>query len=160
MSETAASLVVRIQSERDKTLAVFTALKEPEWTQLLYTSSSATWTFRDLLAHIVSAEGEFLRLFRDVQAGGSGTPVDFLADEFNAAEQERFRNFSPQQLLTEFQKRRTAMMDWVASLTPADLEKTGTHPVLGVLSLGDLIKSLTLHEHLHVRDLRRLQGVA
>jgi hypothetical protein len=159
MIETTASLLARLQSERDKTLAVFSALKEAEWTQVLYTGSS-TWTFRDLLAHITSAEGEFLRLFRDVQAGGSGTPVDFLADEFNAAEQERFRKFSSQQLLTEFQKRRTAMMDWVASLTPADLEKTGKHPVLGELSLGDLVKSLTLHEHLHVRDLRRLQGVA
>jgi hypothetical protein len=159
MTETVDTLLARLQSERDKTLAVFSTLTNAEWTQVIYTGNS-TWIFRDLLAHIVSAEGEFLRLFRDVQAGGSGTPVDFLADEFNAAEQERYRNFSPQQLLTEFQNRRAAMINWVTSLTPAELEKTGKHPVLGELSLADLIKSLTLHEHLHIRDLRRLQGVA
>ena len=159
MTETVETLLARLQSEREKTLAIFSSLKPVEWTQVLY-AGAVPWTYRDMLAHIVSAEGEFLRLFRSVQAGGSGAPVDFLADEFNASEQERYRDFTPQQLLAEFQKRRTAMLDWVASLTPADLEKTGLHPVLGELALVDLVRSLTLHEHLHVRDLRRLQGVA
>ncbi len=147
-------LLARLQSERDKTVAFFSALIAEQWTSPVYGGPPA-WTAREILAHIVSAEGEFLRLFRNVQAGGAGAPLGFFADEFNAAEPERFRGQSPQHLLSEFLRRRAEMMDWVGSLSTADLEKTGRHPVLGDIALGEMIKAETLHAHLHFRDIRR-----
>lgn len=159
MSEDTTTLLNRLKDERDKTVAFFSALTADQWTVPVYSGPPA-WTAREILAHIVSAEGEFLRLFRDVQAGGVGTPLGFFADEFNAAEQERFRGHSPQDLLAEFLRRRAAMMDWVGTLSEADLGKTGRHPVLGEIPLWEMIKALTLHAHLHFRDIRRFFGIA
>jgi hypothetical protein len=159
MTETVDSLLARMQSEREKTVGFFSALSAGQWASPIY-GEPAVWTAREILAHIVSAEGEFLRLFRDVHSGGAGAPLGFFADEFNAAEQERFRGWSPQELLSEFLRRRAEMMDWVGSLSAADLEKTGRHPVLGDITLGEMIKAETLHAHLHFRDIRRFLGVA
>jgi hypothetical protein len=159
MSEDTATLIDRLQAERDKTVAFFSALTADQWTSPVY-SGESPWTPRNILTHTVSAEGEFLRLFRDVQTGGAGAPLGFFADEFNAAEQERFRGQSPQELLDEFLRRRAEMMDWVRGLSTADLEKTGRHPVLGDIPLWEMIKALTLHAHLHARDIRRFFEVA
>jgi uncharacterized damage-inducible protein DinB len=159
MTDTVEMLLARLQSERDKTADFFSALTAEQWNSPVYGGPPA-WTAREILAHIVSAEGEFLRLFRDVQIGGAGAPLGFFADEFNAAEQDRFRGQSSQELLSEFLHRRAEMMNWVGSLSAADLEKTGRHPVLGDIPLWEMIKALTLHAHLHFRDIRRSFDVA
>ena len=154
MTETPTSLIERLIAERDKTIAFFSALTANQWRQPVYTADP-TWTPRNILAHTVSAEGEFLRLFRSVQAGGVGAPLGFFADEFNASEQERLGNLSQQELLSEFLHLRAEMIAWVGTLSDTDLEKTGRHPVLGDIPLWEMIKALTLHAHLHARDVRR-----
>ena len=159
MTETIASLIERLNTERDKTVAFFSALTADQWRQPVYTGDAA-WTPRNILAHTVSAEGEFLRLFRSVQAGGVGAPLGFFADEFNASEQERLGNLSQQELLSEFLRLRAEMIAWVGALSDVDLEKTGRHPVLGDIPMWEMIKALTLHAHLHARDIRRFFEVA
>jgi hypothetical protein len=159
MTETIASLIERLNIEREKTVAFFSALTANQWNQTIYTGDSP-WTPRNILAHTISAEGEFLRLFRDVQAGGAGAPLGFFADEFNAAEQERLGSLSQQELLSEFLRHRAEMIEWVRGLSTDDLEKTGRHPVLGDIPLWEMIKALTLHAHLHARDIRRFFEVA
>jgi len=159
MIETIASLIERLNAERDKTMAFFSTLTVEQWRQPVYTGDPS-WTPRNILAHTVSAEGEFLRLFRDVQTGGSGAPLGFFADEFNAAEQEALGDLTQQELLSEFLRLRAEMTAWVRTLSNTDLEKTGRHPVLGDIPLWEMIKALTLHAHLHARDIRRFFGVA
>ena len=154
MMESVESLVNRLQSEKERTLTLFQALTESQWTRVIYTGPPA-WTPRNFLAHFVSAEEQFLKLFKDIQVGGNGTPLGFFADEFNAEEQERFRDLSHGELLDLFSSNREEMIRWVKTLTAADLDKVGKHPVLGDLPLWEMIKALTLHSHLHERDLSR-----
>lgn len=159
MTETIVTLLDRLNLEHDKTLAFFSALKNGQWDQSIYTEK-VNWTPRNILAHIVSAEGQFMQLFRNIQSGGSGTPEGFIMDEFNAAEQDRLHGRSAQELMAEFKRLRADMIRWVGELTPEDLEKQGNHPVLGVISLDQMILSMTLHAHLHTRDIRRFFGGA
>jgi hypothetical protein len=154
MSEDTGTLLARLNSESDKTIMYFNALNDNQSLKIIY-SGTAAWTPRNILAHIVSAESEFLRLFQNVQTGGAGAPLGFFADEFNAAEQERLRGYSMQELMDEFLRLRKNMIDWVANLPSEDLLKTGRHPVLGEIPLWEMIKALTLHAHLHTRDIRR-----
>jgi len=53
----------------------------------------------DVFAHFVSARASLLKLAQHIAAGGAGLPEDFDYDTFNAQEQTRLRDQSPQELL-------------------------------------------------------------
>lgn len=154
MTETPTFLAERLRAEGEKTTAFFAALSPEQWQTMIYTEDSQ-WSVRSVLAHFVSAEQSFLRLFPRIQAGGPGLADDFDIDRYNASQQEKTQDLAPQHLLTLFGAARAEMADWVAGLTPADLEKTGRHPFLGQTSLGEMIKMLYRHNQIHQRDIRK-----
>ena len=47
------------------------------------------------------------------------------------------------------------MIVFVSELHEPDLQRTGRHPSLGVMALGDMIKIVYRHNHMHERDLRQ-----
>lgn len=159
MSDDLQTLLNRLDKECEKTKELFSSLTPGQRGQTIY-RTSPEWTSRNILAHLVSAEREFLRLFQDICAGGGGAPEDFSPDEFNAREQVRMANISFQDLLVEFLKLRGETVNWVTGLSAEDLLKQGNHPVLGTICLADMISSLTLHAHLHCRDIRRVLEIA
>lgn len=155
MSATIDELIHRLNIERDKLNAYFLSLSPEMWFLVAY-SENNPWMIRDVLAHFVSAEHEFLKLFIHVVAGGRGTPEDFSIDSFNAQEVSSMKAESPESLLSEFLAARNRMIAWVASLDPSDLEKKGQHPFLGEITVGEMVKMVTLHNHLHYRDLKKI----
>ncbi len=157
MTDTPAFLSERLMTEGEKTLAFFQALTPHEWESVVYTEG-AEWTIRAMLAHLVTAERGFIKLFREINEGGPGARDDFDIDRFNASQQEKTKALAPQELMEQFRDGRASMSDWVATLTPADLEKTGRHPFLGHTSLSEMIKMVYRHNQLHQRDLRRMRN--
>lgn len=155
MPETVEFLVERLKGEGEKTVDFFAALKDGQWQSAVYTEGK-TWSIRNVLAHFVTSEQAFLRLFANVQKGGTGAPENFDLDRYNASQQEKTRAQSPQELLTQFRASRAAMIELVSSMSTADLEKTGRHPFLGLTSLAEMIKMVYRHNQIHTRDLRHL----
>lgn len=155
MPDTPAFLAERLQTEGEKTLQLFQALTPQQWDAIVY-SEGSPWTMRSVLAHFVTAEKGFLKLLPAIAAGGPGASEDFDIDRYNASQQEKSKDLTPQALLDQFRQVRAAMSAWVAALTPADLEKTGRHPFLGQTTLAEMIKMIYRHTQLHQRDLRRL----
>jgi uncharacterized protein (TIGR03083 family) len=155
MPETVEFLVERLKSEGEKTADFFSALKDDQWQAVVYTEGE-TWSIRNVLAHFVTSEQAFLRLFANVQKGGMGAPENFDLDSYNAAQQEKTRAQSPQELLTQFRANRAAMVELVSSMSMDDLGKTGRHPFLGLTSLAEMIKMVYRHNQIHARDLRHL----
>ncbi len=155
MPESPAFLAERLKSEGEKTVAFFATLSDAQWNGTVYTEGGE-WTVRSVLAHFVTAEKGFLRIFPEICAGGAGAAEDFDIDRYNASQQAKTRDLSPAELLDQFRTVRAEMADWVASLSDADLQKQGRHPFLGLTSLGEMIKMVYRHNQIHYRDLRKL----
>ena len=155
MPETPAFLAERLKTEGDKTAAFFAALTADQWKSKVYTEGE-TWTIRNVLAHYVTAEKGFIKIFASIRAGGPGASEDFDIDRYNASQQKKTREYTPAELLEQFIAVRAEMTAWVAALTEADLEKQGRHPYLGQTTLAEMIKMVYRHNQIHHRDLRKI----
>jgi hypothetical protein len=153
MNESAA-LSHKLASEGQKLSRFLENLTAGGWSAVVY-AGGATWTVRSILAHLVSAEWEFLRLFDDVRRGGIGSPEDFSVDQYNADQQESSKDLVPAELLSEFSAVRAQMAAFVGSLSSAELDKRGRHPHLGFATLREMVKLVYIHNQAHYRDVRR-----
>ena len=155
MTESPAFLADRLKSEGDKTIAFFNSLKDENWEITVYTEGSE-WTIRNVLAHFVSAEQGFIRLFKEILADGKGAADDFDIDRYNAKQQELIKDTSRQELMKIFQAGRFEMISLVGRLSIEDLQREGRHPFLGLTTLAEMIKMVYRHNQIHHRDLRKL----
>ena len=146
-------LAKRLRSDGEKMTAFFAELSDTEWQKTIYTEGE-TWTIRNVLAHFVTAEQGFLRLFAEILDGSEGVPSDFDIDRYNARQQEKVQELSPQELLVRYQDVRAKMAAWVESLSADDLAKQGRHPFLGETTLEDMIMLVYRHNQIHYRDMR------
>ena len=152
---TPAKLAARLQSEGEKVTAYFGALGDEDWSTEVYTEGD-TWSIRNVLAHFVTSERGLLRLFKNICEGGPGASEDFSIDYYNARQQEKTRDLTPQELLAQFADVRADTVGWVAGLSDDDLSKEGRHPFLGQVQLIEMLKMLYIHNQIHFRDFRKL----
>jgi uncharacterized protein (TIGR03083 family) len=157
MAESISFLAERLRTEGAKVTQFFGALTDDQWASQVYTEGT-TWTVRNVLAHLVTAERAFVKLFEQIRQGGPGASADFTIDRYNAAQQEKTQSLTPAELLDQFGAVRAEMSQWVAGLHAADLERIGRHPFLGETTLLEMIKMIYLHNHLHIRDVRKVVG--
>jgi len=149
-----ALILKRLQEEGLKTAAYFRTLSEGDLAQVVYTSGPQ-WRARDILAHFVSAEQTLLMYGRQMLAGGSGAPDDFVIDEFNAIQVAGLRGAAPGALVTQFEIARAATADMVAGMSDADFDRIGRHPWFGRAPMEQMLKLVYRHNMLHERDVRR-----
>ncbi|MBI2759387.1 MAG: DinB family protein [Chloroflexi bacterium] len=154
MPETPAMLADKLKSEGEKYSAFFGGLTDEQWRLEVYTEG-AVWTIRNILAHLVTAERAFVKLFENIRQGGAGAAEDFSIDRYNASQQEKTKELSAPDMLEQYKTVRTQMIAWVSALTEADLQKTGRHPFLGVTTLREMVKMVYLHNQIHYRDLKK-----
>ncbi len=148
------SLSEKLLSEGERALTFFAALKPEQWDALVYTEGSQ-WTVRSVLAHFVTAERGFLKIFADVLAGGPGASDDFDINRYNASQQAKTATLTPAELMEGFRLTRAEMAAFAAGLSETDLQKQGRHPALGISTLGEMLKLVYLHNSMHFRDLKK-----
>ena len=63
-------------------------------------------------------------------------------------------------LLDEFEKLRKESLGWLRSLnlTETDLDKKGTHPELGEVTLKQLLSTWVVHDLTHIAQVTRVMG--
>ena len=154
MSEVAA-LAEKLKSEGEKSMTFFAGLTEEQWKIEVYTEG-AVWTIRNTLAHLMTAERAFVKLFENIRQSGSGVSEDFVIDRYNASQQRRTKDLGPEELLEQYKAVRAEMVDWVSGISDSDLEKTGRHPFLGITTLREMVKMVYIHNQIHYRDLRKV----
>ncbi len=148
-------LADKLKTEGDKLSGFFTGLTETQWKAEVYTEGSV-WTIRNILAHLVTAERAFVKLFEQIRQTGEGVSEDFSIDRYNARQQEKTKELTPHELLDQYKSIRADMIQWVSGISDSDLDKTGRHPFLGVTTLREMVKMVYIHNQLHYRDLRRV----
>jgi len=142
-------------AEGDKFTELFASLSDEQWQAEVY-SEGTTWTIRSVLAHFVTSERGLVKLFERIRTTGEGSPDDFSIDRYNAAQQQKTKDISPQELLEQYKEIRDDSIAWTLSLTDDELEIQGRHPFIGMTSIREMIKMLYLHNQLHYRDMKKV----
>jgi len=150
-----AKLAKRLEKEGAKVLDYFTALTDENWRTEVYTEGQV-WTIRHVLAHFVTSERGLLKLFKNIREGGPGVSDDFSIDYYNARQQEKTGDLTPQELLEQYAEVRADTVKWVSRLSDEDLTVEGRHPFLGQVQLVEMLKMLYLHNQIHFRDFRKV----
>jgi len=154
MSETS-ELAEKLKSEGEKFVELFSGLKGGQWQVEVYTEG-ATWTIRNVLSHFVTSERGLVKLFETIRQGGTGAADDFSIDRYNASQQEKTKELTPAELLSQYKEIRANSVAWVSGLKDEDLELQGRHPFLEVTTLREMIKMLYVHNQIHYRDLKKV----
>jgi uncharacterized protein (TIGR03083 family) len=154
MSNRQELILKRLIEEGRKTAAYFRLLRDADLAQVVYTTGPQ-WQARDILAHFVSAEQTLLMYGRQVLAGGSGAPEDFVIDEFNAIEVAGLRGQPAEALVAQFESARAETTAMVAGMADTDFDRIGRHPWFGKVPLEQMLKLVYRHNMLHERDVRR-----
>lgn len=157
MPESPAFLADRLRVEGDKTFNFFSGLSPDQWKLEVYTEDQV-WTIRSVLAHYLTAEKGFIKIFSNIRDGGPGASSDFDIDRYNASQQKKTGELEPIELLEQFRDVRSQMIELVSTFSDADLEKQGRHPFLGQTTLAEMIKMVYRHNQIHFRDLRKIIG--
>lgn len=117
-----------------------------------------TFSPYDVIGHLIHGEKTDwkVRATMILEYGESKTFV--LYDRF--AQFEHSKGKSLQQLLSEFEKIRVTNLKWLQSLnlTEEDLDKKGTHPGLGRVTLRQLLSTWVVHDLTHIAQVTRVMA--
>ncbi len=117
-----------------------------------------TFSPRDVVGHLLFGERtDWMARVQRILDDGEETPFDPFdrrGHEGNIAE------LSLKQVLNEFeQARKNNLADLTAlNLQPSDLQRRGTHPALGPVTLGQLLATWVVHDLGHIRQITRVMA--
>jgi hypothetical protein len=117
-----------------------------------------TFSPYDVIGHLVHGEKTDWRERGNVilEYGVSKSFIPF--DRF--AQYEASKGKTLQQLLGEFEILRKKNMEWFRSLklSESDLDKKGIHPVLGEVTLRQLLSTWVVHDLTHIAQITRVMA--
>jgi len=148
----------KLASARGKLLAAVDELDEAEWG---WQPGDGRWSARLTLAHVGSAHWSHLEVARRILARETLDLPDFELDRWNEARVAERAGWTTEQVLADLRAAQEATFAFTAGLDAPKLDARGTHPVLGEVSVGQVLRIIALHDSLHRRDvltLRREMG--
>jgi DinB family protein len=113
---------------------------------------------RDVVGHLIHGEDtDWIPRIRIVLAHGEAqpfTPFD------RRGHRPRIQGRSMAELLREFEGKRRANLETLRGLdlTPERLERRGTHPELGPVTLGQLVAAWAVHDLNHLAQIERVMA--
>jgi len=143
----------------ERTPAVLTTLLSGisnEW--VLTNEGPETFSPYDVVGHLIHGEKtDWVVRAKLILEHGTAKPFEPY-DRF--AQYEESKGKSLQQLLDEFEIQRKQNLEWLKScqLTPTDLERKGVHPVLGEVTLRNLLSTWVVHDLTHLAQVTRVMA--
>lgn len=128
----------------------------PLWTE--QNEGGKTWSPFDIIGHLIHGEqtdwmprARIILQFGETRAFD---PFDRLAQE------KESHGKSLAQLLDEFARLRSENLDALRALNlqPADLDRRGRHPALGVVTLSELLATWAVHDLTHLHQISRVMA--
>lgn len=112
------------------------------------------WCVNECVGHLIEAEKRgFTGRIRDMLAG---KPIHSW-DQAQVARDRHDCDRVSQSLWMEFMGLRHASIALVRSLAPADLERSGVHPSVGMLRVDDLLQEWVHHDRNHTKQILAVQ---
>ncbi len=121
-----------------------------EWTHADY--GSGTWSAAEVVAHLIHAERtDWIPRARIILEHGDSRPFDAFDRNGHAT----LMRHSLDELLDLFARERAASLAELRRLvtSEADLDRPGTHPALGRVTLRNLLATWTVHDLNHIAQM-------
>jgi DinB superfamily len=115
--------------------------------------AAAEWCVKEVLGHIIEAERRgFAGRIRIILAAGE-PPLLERWDQAAVARERKDCERDVEALLDELFRMREDSAALAASLRPAELTRSGLHPVVGELTVADLLQEWVHHDRNHARQI-------
>jgi hypothetical protein len=126
------------------------------WT--LHNEGGNSWTTFDVVGHLIHCEhADWMpRIKHLLQFGDSSPFPPFDREGFIEPSQGKSLN----QLVDDFASARSTCLDELRALNlqPADLDRTGLHPALGIVTLSQLLSTWATHDLSHLHQIARVMA--
>jgi hypothetical protein len=110
------------------------------------------WCVKEVLGHIIEADRRgFSGRVRELLEPDGRELVGWDQEEIARARHDCDRDAG--ELLPEFLSLRQPGLQLVQRLTPADLSRSGRHPKVGDLSVGDVVNEWVHHDRNHLKQI-------
>ena len=148
-------IIAELQNNETEIINFFKDLNSDQLTMTVY-PEDPHWTVRQVLAHFITIEGSMQWLFKNILAGGPGSPEDFDVDRVNRTQPKKLDGLSLDDLFDKFRSVRRGTIGVVAGMTDQDLDREGRHAFHGHGKLERFIVWAYEHARLHLNDIRKV----
>jgi DinB superfamily len=117
-----------------------------------------TWSAFDIVGHLLFADRtDWMPRARIILEHGEARPFDPF-DRLGQVKESQGKSLN--HLLDEFTRVRNESLDALRALNlqPADLDRRGRHPALGVVTLSELLATWAVHDLTHLHQLSRVMA--
>jgi hypothetical protein len=150
-------ITAKLNEERAALLAFFEQLADADWKTAVYHEES-NWTITDILRHLVDAERGMTGMISQWQQGKNPVPPDFDLARWNNRVIQKAAEKNPAELLAEFNKNRSNLLNLIDTLQPEDWAKQGRHGSLRIMSIEEVCHLIADHEQDHLRAMIEAKG--
>ena len=154
MKDRQTRIIAELKNNLEDSIVFFRSLS-PEELDIQVYEDGARWTVKQVLAHFITIEGTMQWLFKDILAGGPGSPEDFDVDRFNRSQPKKLDGLSMHELITQFKSVREDTISIVMAMSDADFDREGRHAFHGHGRLGRFIRWTYEHVNLHLEDIQK-----
>ena len=148
-------IITELKTNEEEIITFFKDLNPGQLGMMVYTEDPG-WTVRQVLAHFITIEGAMQWLFKDILAGGPGSPEDFDIDRYNRTQPRKLDGLSLDELFDIFRSVRRDTIAIVAGMDDKDLDREGRHAFHGHGNLERFIVWAYEHARLHLEDIRKI----
>ena len=153
MTDRRTQIITSLESALQHTMELFQSFDRQDLETKVY-QDGAHWSVKQVLAHFITIEKSMHWLFRNMLAGGSGSPRNFDIERFNRTQPTRYEGHSLEELLTAFEHTRKETIGIVKEMSEEDLDREGWHVFHGKGSLSRFVRWAYEHTQLHEEDIR------
>jgi hypothetical protein len=151
-------IIEALKADAGATIAFFEELTPDQLATRIY-PEGASWSARQVLAHLITIENSMQRLFRDILAGIPDSSRGFDIERFNRTQPQKLEGLGLTELTARFQTVRAQTIATVEAMTEGDLDREGWHPFHGAGRLERFVCWAFEHSRGHIDDIRRkLEG--
>lgn len=117
------------------------------------------WTILEIICHVRDYQDIFMDRAQRMLNEDNPTLIPYDADAREAMIVEReYANQNLLDVFNEYVATRHKFIEWLQSLDDADLDRIGTHPMTGTISVATPIYHTTLHDADHTEQIARILG--
>ena len=153
MKDRRTHIIAELEKNMADSIVFFKSLSPDELGTRVY-QDGAKWTVQQVLAHFVTIERTMQWLFKDILAGGPGSPEDFDVERFNRSQPKKLDGLSVDELIAQFKSVREDTISIVDTMSEADFDCEGRHAFHGHGKLERFIHWTYEHVQIHMDDIQ------
>ena len=148
-------IITELRNNEEEIISFYKSLNAEQLGMIVYPEDPG-WTIQQVLAHFITIERTMQWLFKDIVAGGPGSPEDFDVDRFNRTQPRKLDGLSLDEQFEKFRSVRRDTIAIVEGMEDKDLDREGRHAFHGHGKLERFIVWAYEHARLHLEDIRKI----